>query len=119
MGLRKTLLVCSAVLGLWTAGPARAAVYYVSPRGDDAAAGTADMHVIVSDPKTTSSNITIRNNLITNTAAFGINSPSFSDNHWTIQGNTISQTGETGVTFRGSSFTVVGNVIDNTGLQPS
>ena len=205
MALRKMILVCSAVLGLWTAGPARAAVYYVSPRGNDAAAGTAptaawrtlakvnalkfqpgdsvlleggqtfagplvvwasgapgapvtfgsygtgratiadqtnnivflhaanwvtiqnlrltaegaDMHVVVSDPRTTSAYVTIRNNLITDTDAFGINSPSLTDHHWTIQGNTIDQTGETGITFRGSSFSVIGNVVESTGLNPS
>src|SRR4051812_37613710 len=204
MAIRKAILVCSAVVGLW-AGPAHAATYYVSARGNDTAAGTssaaawqtlhkvngvrlqpgdsvlleggqtfagplvpwgagapgapvtigsygtgratissqtnnivflhnanyvtiqnlrltadgADMHVIVSDPQTTSAFVTIRNNLITNTAAFGINSPSLSDHDWLIQGNTVSQTGETGITFRGSRFTVVGNVVSNTGLHPS
>jgi Right handed beta helix region len=205
MALRKAILVCSAVVGLWTAGPSLAATYYVSPGGNDAAAGTsqatawrtlakvngaklqpgdsvlleggqtfagplvvwasgasgspitfgsygagratiagqtnnivflhaaswvtiqnlrltaegADMHVVVSDPRTTSAYVTIRNNLITDTDAFGINSPSLTDHHWTIQGNTIDQTGETGITFRGSNFSVVGNVVENTGLHPS
>ena len=76
----------------------------------------ADMHVIVSDAATTSAYVAIKNDLITNTAAFGINSPSLTDHDWTIQGNTISQTGETGVTFRGSGFKVIGNVIQDTGL---
>lgn len=79
----------------------------------------ADMHVIVSDPATTSAFVTIRNDLITNTAAFGINAPSLTDHDWTIQGNTISGTGETGITFRGSGFKVIGNVIRGTGLHPS
>lgn len=75
----------------------------------------ADMHVVVSDPKTASAYITIRNDLIENTDAFGINSPSFADHDWLIQGNTIRDTGETGVTFRGSGFRVIGNVIQSTG----
>jgi Right handed beta helix region len=79
----------------------------------------ADMHVVVSDPRKTNAYVTIRNNLITDTDAFGINSPSLTDHHWTIQGNTIDQTGETGITFRGANFTVVGNVVESTGLHPS
>jgi hypothetical protein len=78
----------------------------------------ADMHVIVSDPTTTSAYVTIKNNLITDTAAFGINAPSLSDHDWTIQGNTVSEAGETGITFRGSKFSVIGNVIQDTGLHP-
>jgi hypothetical protein len=77
-----------------------------------------DDHVIVSNPQGTNAYITIRNCLITNTRAFGINSPSLTDHDWTIQGNTISQAGETGITFRGSNFKVIGNVISDTGLQP-
>src|SRR4051812_37169450 len=78
----------------------------------------ADMHVIVSDPKTASTFVTIQNDLIENTAAFGINSPSFADHDWVIQGNTIRNTGETGVTFRGSGFHVIGNLIQATGRDP-
>jgi hypothetical protein len=79
----------------------------------------ADMHVIVSDPATTSAYVTIKNDLITDTAAFGINSPSLTDHDWTIQGNTISKTGATGVTFRGAGFKVIGNMIQDTGLNPT
>jgi len=78
----------------------------------------ADMHVIVSDPRTASSNVTIQNDLIENTDAFGINSPSFADHDWLVQGNTIRNTGETGVTFRGSGFRVTGNTIQSTGRHP-
>ena len=92
---------------------------YVTLQNLRLTADGADVHVIVSDPRTTSAFVTIRNNLITNTAAFGINSPSLSDHDWLIQGNTVNQTGETGITFRGSRFTVTGNVVDNTGLRPS
>jgi parallel beta-helix repeat protein len=80
--------------------------------------GTDD-HVVVSDPATTSAYITLKNDLITNTAAFGINSPSLTDHDWTIQGNTVSNTGETGITFRGSGFDVIGNIVQNTGRSPS
>src|SRR5262249_52629922 len=51
--------------------------------------GTDD-HIVVSDPATTSAFITLKNDLITDTGAFGINSPSLSDHDWTIQGSTIS-----------------------------
>ncbi len=82
-------------------------------------ANDADMHVVVSDPSTTSSNVTIRGNLIDHTGAFGINSPSLTDHDWTIQGNTVTDTGETGITFRGSDFKVIGNVVVRTGRHPS
>lgn len=75
----------------------------------------ADMHVIVSDPKTSSTHVTIQDNLIENTDAFGINSPSLTDRDWVIQRNTIRNTGETGLTFRGSGFRVSGNLIQSTG----
>lgn len=78
----------------------------------------ADNHVIVSKPDATSAYVTIRNSLITNTGAFGINSPSLSDHDWTIERNTVSQTDETGITFRGSGFRVIGNQILATGLEP-
>ncbi len=78
-----------------------------------------DNHIVISDPATTSAYVTLKSDLITNTAAFGINSPSLTDHDWTIQGNTISNTDETGITFRGSGFKVVGNVILNTGRHPS
>src|SRR6185369_12136401 len=90
-------------------------VAYVTIRNLRLTSDGADLHVIVSDPKTASANITIRNDLIEHTDAFGINSPSFADHDWLIQGNTIRNTGETGVTFRGSGFRVIGNVIQSTG----
>jgi hypothetical protein len=38
--------------------------------------------------------------------------------HWLIRGNWINRTGDSGMLLRGSAFTVVGNVIANTGLEP-
>src|SRR3954471_1097840 len=93
-------------------------VSYVTLQNLRLTANGADMHIVVSDPKTASSNITIQNDVIEDTDAFGINSPSFADHDWLIQGNTIRNTGETGVTFRGSGFQVLGNVIQSTGRDP-
>lgn len=94
-------------------------VSYVTIQNLRLTADGADMHVIVSDPKTASAFITIKNDLIENTAAFGINSPSFADHDWVIQGNTVRNTGETGITFRGSGFHVLGNLVQLTGRAPS
>jgi parallel beta helix pectate lyase-like protein len=80
--------------------------------------GTDD-HIVVSDPSTTNAFITLKSDLITDTAAFGVNSPSLSDHDWTIQGSTISDTGETGITFRGAGFKVIGNIVKDTGQSPS
>ena len=77
-----------------------------------------DEHVIVADPAKTNSFVTIQNCVITDTRAFGINDPSPSDHDWTIQNNTISKTAETGITFRGSNFQVIGNRVLATGLDP-
>ena len=38
--------------------------------------------------------------------------------HWTIRGNTIANTGDSGMLLRGDSFLVVDNTISNTGLDP-
>lgn len=94
-------------------------VSYVTLQNLRLTADGADMHVVVSDPKTTSAYVTIQNDLIENTAAFGINSPSFTDHDWLIQGNTVRDTGETGITFRGSGFKVIGNIVQRTGEHPS
>jgi hypothetical protein len=94
-------------------------VNYVTVQNLRLTANGANMHVVVSNPSSSSGFVTIRNNLITDTAAFGINDPSLADHDWTIQGNTITDTGQTGITFRGPRFKVIGNVIQNTGSGPS
>jgi len=95
------------------------AVSWVTLQNLKLTANGTDDHIVASDPTTTSAYITLQNDLITNTAAFGINSPSLTDHDWTITGNTISETNETGITFRGANFKVIGNVVQDTGLHPS
>jgi hypothetical protein len=78
-----------------------------------------DNHIVASNPAATSAFITIRNCLITDGGAFGINAPSLTDHDWTIEKNVVTRTDETGVTFRGARFVVTGNTIVGTGLNAS
>jgi parallel beta helix pectate lyase-like protein len=78
----------------------------------------ADNHIVASNPAATSAFITIRNCVITDGGAFGINSPSLTDHDWTIEKNLVTRTNETGITFRGAGFIVSGNTIVGTGLHP-
>jgi hypothetical protein len=79
----------------------------------------SENHIVASNPAATSAFITIRNCMLADGGAFGINSPSLTDHNWTIERNLISHTDETGITFRGARFTVSGNTILDTGLSPS
>jgi hypothetical protein len=79
----------------------------------------SDNHIVASNPAATSAFITIRNCVIADGGAFGINSPSLTDHDWTIEKNLITNTDETGITFRGARFVVSGNTIVDTGLHPS
>lgn len=78
-----------------------------------------DNHIVASNAAATSAFITIRNCVITDGGAFGINSPSLTDHDWTIEKNLITHTDETGITFRGARFIVSRNTIVGTGLHPS
>lgn len=71
--------------------------------------------VIFSGSSGTSSYITIRNSVLTNTGYSAINAPNRLDNHWLIADNTISQTGDSGLIILGSDFTISGNTITGTG----
>jgi hypothetical protein len=79
----------------------------------------SDNHIVASNPAGTSAFITIRNCVITDGGAFGINSPSLTDHDWTIEKNLVTRTDETGITFRGTGFVVSGNTIVDTGLNAS
>ena len=60
-------------------------------------------------------------NIVDNTISFverGINSPNPADQDWLISKNDIFHTGDSGVIAQGSSFTISGNRIRNTGEDP-
>lgn len=60
--------------------------------------------------------LTIANDDVSN-VAIGINSPNHADARWTITGNKISNTGDSGLILQGASFSVSGNTITNTGTN--
>jgi hypothetical protein len=71
--------------------------------------------VILAGSTTGSSDITIRDCLLTNTADAAINSPSRHDSHWLIAGSTIDDTGDSGLILLGSDDIVRGNSILDVG----
>ncbi|MDQ2982473.1 MAG: right-handed parallel beta-helix repeat-containing protein [Actinomycetota bacterium] len=64
------------------------------------------------------SDIAITNNQLSNVSV-GVLAPHHGDTRWTISGNTISHTGDSGLILQGSSFLVSGNTITDTGANSS
>jgi parallel beta-helix repeat protein len=81
--------------------------------------GGADGVILSGSNGGTSSYITVRNSVLTNTGYSAINVPNHFDNHWVIADNTISQTGDSGLIIQGSDFTITGNTITGTGHNPA
>jgi len=65
-----------------------------------------------------SSHITIQNMAISK-VGLGINSSNYADTDWTVQNNSVDQTGDSGMLLLGERFTVSGNHITNTGTDSS
>jgi hypothetical protein len=63
--------------------------------------------------------IMLENLSVTNVAGYGIISDNPADSGWTIANVVIDQTGDSGVLFRGSGFTLTGSTITNTGTDSS
>ncbi len=61
--------------------------------------------------------IVIAGSTITNTASYGIASNLASDSGWTVQGDVITSTGDSGIYSRGSALTVSANTISNAGTD--
>ncbi len=65
-----------------------------------------------------SSRIIVSRSVITGTTGVGINAPVTSDAGWRIECNLIQRTGDSGIIFLGSGFTITGNLIRDTGTNP-
>ena len=61
--------------------------------------------------------IVIAGSTIANTASYGIASNLAADAGWTVQGDVITSTGDSGIYSRGSALTVSANTISNTGID--
>jgi parallel beta-helix repeat protein len=63
--------------------------------------------------------ITLRDLTISDVPLAGISSNNPADSGWLIDGVTISQTGDSGIYFKGSNFTITDSTIVTTGTRPS
>jgi parallel beta-helix repeat protein len=62
-----------------------------------------------------STDITLRDSVVRDTSGMGVCSPNTGDSRWTIAGNTITNTGDSGVLLLGANDTVSNNTISHTG----
>lgn len=75
--------------------------------------------VFTSSASAPSAYIALRNSLVNGTAGNGVRSSSTGDHDWTLSGDTITGTGDSGVLIFGSGFTVDSSTISHTGLNSS
>src|SRR4051794_33723990 len=62
-----------------------------------------------------STHITLSDSIVTGTTAIGVIAPTAADANWTIAGNTITGTGDSGVIMLGGPHTITRNTISDTG----
>lgn len=78
-------------------------------------AGTSSS--VIAGSSVGSSGIVISRSVITGTTGVGINAPVTADTGWRVECNLVQGTGDSGIIFLGSGFTITGNLIRDTGTN--
>jgi parallel beta-helix repeat protein len=84
----------------------------------DFAVNGTSQGILASANGTGASHVTVQNMAITN-VGIAVNSGNFADSDWTVQGNTVDQTRDSGLILLGDRFVVSANTITNTGTDSS